>query len=118
MRKTWSNKILILPNVTMELSNVRKKIRVQLNTVKVWSYVMLVLSNVNNGTVKYEKKKIKVPQNVRKVQLNMMLVLFNVIMKSSNVRKKIREPPDVRKKKILSTTKCEKGTVKCDVGIT
>ena len=58
---------------------------------------MLVLSNVNNETVKQEKK-IKVPQNVRKVQLNMMLVLFNVIMKPSNVRKKIREPPDVRKK--------------------
>ena len=58
---------------------------------------MLALSNVNNETVKHEKK-IKVPQNVRKVQLNMMLVLFNVIMKPSNVRKKIREPPDVRKK--------------------
>ena len=45
------------------------------------------------------RKKIKVLQNMRKVQSNMILVLFNEIMKPSNVRKKIREPPDVRKKK-------------------
>ena len=44
------------------------------------------------------RKKIKVLQNMRKVQSNMILVLFNEIMKPSNARKKIREPPDVRKK--------------------
>ena len=54
--KVQSHLMLVLPNVTMELSNVRKKIRVQLNAVKVRSYVMLVLPNVNNRTVKHEKK--------------------------------------------------------------
>ena len=38
--------MLALSNVMMELSLVRKEIRVQLNEVKVQSYVMLVLPNV------------------------------------------------------------------------
>ena len=47
MRKVQSNKMLVLPNVTMELSNVRKKkIRESLNVTKVQSHVMLVLPNV------------------------------------------------------------------------
>ena len=47
MRKVRSNKMLVLPNVTMEPSNVRKKkIRESLNVTKVQSHVMLVLPNV------------------------------------------------------------------------
>ena len=44
--KVWLHVMLALPNVMMELSLVRKEIRVQLNEVKVQSYVMLVLPNV------------------------------------------------------------------------
>ena len=79
--KVKSHVMLVLHNVRMGLSNVRKNkgtTECDKNTITC-DIVMLVLSNVNNGTVKYEKK-IKVPQNVRKVQLNMMLVLFNVII--------------------------------------
>ena len=38
-----------------------------------------------------------VPPNVTKVQLDVMLVLANVTIKLSNVRKKIRVPPNVTK---------------------
>ena len=54
--------MLVLPNATMELSNVKKK---------------------NNN-------KNRVPPNVTKVQLGVMLVLPNVMMEMSNVRKKFR----------------------------
>ena len=33
--KAWSDMVLILPNVTMKLFNVRKKIKVSLNMIKV-----------------------------------------------------------------------------------
>ena len=59
--------ILVLPNVMMELSNVRKK-KKPLNVTKVLSNVMLVLSNVimepidvrkkNKGTTKCNKRKV------------------------------------------------------------
>ena len=70
-----------------------------------------------------------------KVQLHMILVLHNVRMRSSNVRKKIMELPNVTKieshmmlilhnvrmvpsnmKKKNGTTKCEKSIVTCEVG--
>ena len=60
--KVRSNVKLVLPNVAMKLSNVRKKIREPLNVKKVLSNVMLVLPNV---TIKCEKK-IKEPPNVTK----------------------------------------------------
>ena len=60
--KVRSDVILVLPNVTMKLSNVRKKIREPLNVIKVLSNVILVLPNV---TIKCEKK-IKEPPNVTK----------------------------------------------------
>ena len=44
--KVQSHVILVLHNLIMVLSNVRKKILVQLNVAKVWSNVMLVLPNV------------------------------------------------------------------------
>ena len=60
--------ILVLPNVIIESSNVRKK-----------------------------KKTKKEPSNVTKEQLRVMLKLYNVRMKSTNVRKKIKEPLNVTK---------------------
>ena len=66
---------------------------------------------------------------------HVMLEPYNVRMKSSNVRKKLREPHNMRKefshmmlelhnvrmkpsnvRKSMGTTKCEKITVTCDVG--
>ena len=73
------------------------------------------------------------------VRSNVMLVLPNVIKKSPNVRKKIRESPNVTVTKVQShvmlilhnvrmvpsnvtkkkgTTECDKSTVTCDVGTT
>ena len=60
--------ILVLPNVIIESSNVRKK-----------------------------KKTKKEPSNVTKEQLRVMLKLYNVRMKPTNVRKKINEPLNVTK---------------------
>ena len=53
-----------------------------------------VISNV--GIAQCNDKKIL---NVTKIEIDAMLVLLNKIMKSSNVRKKVREPPNVRKKR-------------------
>ena len=73
---------------------------------------------------------------MRKELSHMMLELHNVRMKPSNVRKKVREPSNVKKelsqvmlelhnvrmeqsnvrKKSKGTTKCEKRTVICDIG--
>lgn len=39
--------MLVLPNVTLALSNVRKQITKLLNVIKLRAYVMLVLSNVS-----------------------------------------------------------------------
>ena len=44
--KLWSNVILVLPTVTIELSIVRKKNRVSWNVTKVRSKVILILPNV------------------------------------------------------------------------
>ena len=46
--------MLVLLNVIMDPSNVRKKIRELLNVIKIWLHVMLVLSKsqYNDGTVK------------------------------------------------------------------
>ena len=46
MIKVRLHVMLALPNIIMELSLVRKEIRVQLNEVKVQLYVILVLFNV------------------------------------------------------------------------
>ena len=65
-----------------------KKIRVQLNVVKVQSYMMLVLPNVTMESLNVRKKK--EPSNMTKVWSHVMLVLPNVMMELSNLRKKIR----------------------------
>ena len=58
---------LVLPNVTLELSNVRKRIMVPPNMTKVQSNVMLVLPNVTIKLSNVKKKKIRIPSNVIKV---------------------------------------------------
>ena len=58
--------ILVLPNVTMELSNIRKKIMVPLNVTKVRSELMLVLHSVIMKLPNLRKKN-KVQLNVTKV---------------------------------------------------
>ena len=54
--KVRSYVILVLPNVTIELSNVRKKIRKPPNMTKVQSYVILVLPNVTMELSNMRKK--------------------------------------------------------------
>ena len=49
--------MLVLLNMTMKLSNVSKKIRVQPNVAKVQSYVMLVQPNVTMEPSNVRKKK-------------------------------------------------------------
>ena len=54
MAKVLSYVMLVLFNVIMDPSNVRKKIRKLLNVIKIWLHVMLVLSKsqYNDATVK------------------------------------------------------------------
>ena len=66
---------------------------------------MLVLHNVRMKPSNV-RKKIKEPLNVTNVLSSVMLKLYNVKIKPLNVRKNKR------------TTKCDKITVTCDVGIT
>ena len=54
--KLQSDIMLILPNVMMELSNVRKKMRVPPNVTKVWLDVILVLPNVTMELSNVRKK--------------------------------------------------------------
>ena len=78
--------MLVLPNVTIEPLNVRKK-KEPSNVIKVKLHVTLVQHNVRIESSNV-RKKIREPPNVTKVLLNMMLVLSNVTIESSNVRKK------------------------------
>ena len=55
--KVLSNMMLVLPNVTMEPSNVRKKKRELLNVTKVLLNVMLELHNVKMESSNVRKKK-------------------------------------------------------------
>ena len=91
--KVRSDVILVLPNVTMKLSNVRKTVREPLNVTKVPSNVMLVLLNMTME-----------PSNVTKEQLHVILKLYNVRMEPLNMR---------RNKGIII---CDKKTVKFDLG--
>ena len=63
MTKVRSYVILVLPNVTMKLSNMRKKIKESPNVTKVQLEVMLVLHNVRIESSNV-RKKIKEPPNV------------------------------------------------------
>ena len=53
MTKIRSKVMLVLPNVIMELSNLRIKNRVPLNVTKIESDVMLVLLNVTMESVRF-----------------------------------------------------------------
>ena len=66
MRKVQSSVMLVLPNMRLEPSKVKKQIREPPNVIKVQSYVMLVPHNVRMVPSNVSKK-IKVPLNVRKV---------------------------------------------------
>ena len=78
--------LLVLHNVRMVLSNVRKKIREQQNVTKVQSHVMLVLHNVRTvpSNVRKNNKTTKCDKSTSHVMLN----LHNVRMVPLNVRKK------------------------------
>ena len=65
MTKVQSHVILVLHNVKMELSNVRKKIREPPNMIKVLSNVILIQLNVTMEPPDV-RKKIKEPLNVTK----------------------------------------------------
>ena len=60
--------MLVLPNVTIELSNMRKQIEVPPNVIKVHLDMLLVLLNVTIEPSNVRKKKIKEPLNVTKVE--------------------------------------------------
>ena len=78
--------MLILFNMTMKPTNLRKKIKEPLYVTKELSNVILKLHNVIMEPSNVKEKK--EPPNVRKELSNMMLELHNVIMEQSNVRKK------------------------------
>ena len=79
--------ILVLPNITMELSNLRIKNRVPLNVTKIKSDAMLVLLNVTMDPSNL-RKKIKEPLYATEELSNLILKLHNVIMEPSNFRNK------------------------------
>ena len=66
MTKVHSHVILVSCNVTIELSNERKKIKIPSNVRKIQLYVMLVLPNVTMEPSNV-RKKIKESLNVTKV---------------------------------------------------
>ena len=77
VRKIRSYVMLILPNVTIKLSNVRKKNRGITKYDKITVICDVDIVQYEDGTVKCEKK-IRKPPNVTKVLLNVMLKLQNV----------------------------------------
>ena len=55
--KVRSHLILVLSNVMMKLSNVRKKIKVKLNVAKVQLYMILILPNMTFEPSNVRRKK-------------------------------------------------------------
>ena len=103
--KLWSDVILVLPSVTIELSIVRKKKkRIPPNVTKVRLELMLVLHNIIMELSNLRIKN-RVPLHVTKIELDAMLALLNMTMESSNLRKN------------KGTTICNRRTVKFDIGI-
>ena len=87
MTKVQSDVMLVLPNVTMEPSNVRKK---KMRTTKCDKRIVICdvkTTKYGDEPIKCEKK-IKKPPNVTKVWSNVVLIQSNVTMELSNVRKK------------------------------
>ena len=82
--------MLVLLNITVEPSNLRKKkkgttiyYKIKIKCDIKTTHVIMELSNVRK-----KKKKTREPPNVRKEISNVMLELHNVRMEPSNVRKK------------------------------
>ena len=70
--------MLVLPNVKMKQSILRKKKKKELpNLTKKQSYMMLKLHNIRME-LSNVRKKIKEPPNVTKIQSHVMLVLRNM----------------------------------------
>ena len=83
--------MLVLHNIKMVPSNVRKKKKKKKGTIECdKSIVTCDVGTVQceNGTIKCERKKKREPLNMTKVQSHVMFVLHNVRMVSLNVRKK------------------------------
>ena len=102
--KVKSNVMLVLSNMTMEPSNVRKKIKEPLNMIKILSNVILVLLNVTMELSNVRKKK----GNHQMWQKNYQMWCWNCIMRRwnrQNAIKKKRELPNVTK--VLSNVMLE-----------
>ena len=94
--KLWLDEILVLPNVMIEMSNVRRKKKSTTECDKSTPRNDVGTAQCNNGTAKFENKK-QGTINVTKVELDVMLVLPIVTIEPSNLRKKINEPLNVTK---------------------
>ena len=81
--------MLVLLNVMMKLSNVRKKKWSTIKCDKSMVKCNIGIAQCDNGTVKCEKKN-RVPPNVTKVQSYVMLVLPIMTIELSNVKNKIK----------------------------
>ena len=88
--------ILVLRNVAMELSNVRKKIKVPSNVRKIRSYVMLILPNV---TIKLSNVRKKNRRITKCDKITVICDVDTVQYEDGTVKceKKIRKPPNVTK---------------------
>ena len=95
MTKVQSHVMLVLHNVRMVPSNVRKKIKEPLNMTKVQSHVMLVLHNVR-------KVQSNVRKNKRTTECDKSTITCDVSTTqyeddTIKCEKKIKEPPNVTK---------------------
>ena len=91
--------MLVLYNMRMIPSNVRKKKKKKKRTTKCDKNIVTCdvgTTQCEDGTLKCEKQ-IRESPNVTKVQSHVMLVLHNERMIPSNVRNKIKESPNVIK---------------------
>ena len=95
MTKEQLHVMLVLRNVRMVLSNVRKKIKEPLNVTKVQSHVRLVLRNMrmipsnvrkNKGTTEYDKSTITCGVSTRQCKDD-IIKCEKKIKESSNVTK-------------------------------
>ena len=57
VRKIQLYVMLVLPNMTIALSNVRKKIKESLNVTKLQLYVIVGIAQCDDGTIKCDEKK-------------------------------------------------------------
>ena len=81
MTKVQLKAILVLPNVILELSNLRIKNRVPLNVTKKELNAMLVLLNVTMEPSNLRRKKINESLYVTEQLSILILKLHNMIMK-------------------------------------